>query len=59
MQLYIAEKPSVAKAISEQLGIKTRNKNHIECQNDSTVTWCFGHMLELKSTGFYLPVFKF
>jgi len=45
MRLFIAEKPSVAKAIAGELGITSKSKGYIEC-GQNTVTWCFGHMLE-------------
>lgn len=45
MRLFIAEKPSVAKAIAAALGVTGRGDGYLEC-GDSTVTWCFGHMLE-------------
>lgn len=46
MRLFIAEKPSVAKAIAGELGVTGKQNGFIECGNDR-VTWCFGHMLEL------------
>lgn len=46
MRLFIAEKPSVAKAIAEELGITDKTDGFITCGVDK-VTWCFGHMLEL------------
>lgn len=45
MRLFIAEKPSVAKAIAEVLGQTGKGKGYIECGSD-IVTWFFGHMLE-------------
>jgi len=45
MRLFIAEKPSVAKAIAGELGITGKGDGFIECGQDK-VTWCFGHMLE-------------
>ena len=46
MRLFIAEKPSVAKAIAEELGVTGKGEGFIECDADR-ITWCFGHMLEL------------
>ncbi|MCS8001702.1 DNA topoisomerase III [Pseudomonas aeruginosa] len=54
MRLFIAEKPSVAKAIVEELGQTGRGDGYIECGND-VVTWCFGHMLENVEPDAYLP----
>lgn len=45
MRLFIAEKPSVAKAIAEELGVTGKGDGYIECGADR-ITWCFGHMLE-------------
>ncbi|MEQ1620622.1 MAG: DNA topoisomerase 3 [Methylococcales bacterium] len=45
MRLFIAEKPSVAKAIAGELGATGKGDGFIECGQDK-VTWCFGHMLE-------------
>ena len=47
MRLFIAEKPSVARAIAESLGVSKKTKNYTECSDGSIVTWCFGHMFEL------------
>ncbi|MFI3256354.1 MAG: DNA topoisomerase [Psittacicella sp.] len=48
MKLFIAEKPSLAKAIADSLGIKNKNiQNGCYEQNDTKITWCVGHMLEL------------
>lgn len=45
MRLFIAEKPSVAKAIAAELGQTGKGDGFITC-GESTITWCFGHMLE-------------
>ena len=45
MRLFIAEKPSVAKAIAAELGQTGKGKGYIQCGSD-IVTWFFGHMLE-------------
>lgn len=46
MRLYIAEKPSLAKAIAQGLGGGKNGEGCIVC-GDNTVTWAFGHLLEL------------
>jgi len=46
MRLFIAEKPSLAKAIAEGLGGGSKYTGYIQCGSDK-VTHCFGHMLEL------------
>lgn len=64
MKLYIAEKPSVGKAIAENLGGKmipvrgTKGPTHIEVGNDTVVTWVFGHILEQCEPEDYDPAFK-
>lgn len=47
MKLYIAEKPSLARAIVDVLP-KPHKKNdgYIESGNGDIVTWCIGHLLE-------------
>ena len=55
MRLFIAEKPSVAKAIAEELGVVRRDASSITCQGDNIVTWCFGHLLEQAEPDDYLP----
>lgn len=55
MRLFIAEKPSVAKAIAEELGVVHRDASSITCKDDNIVTWCFGHLLEQAEPDDYLP----
>lgn len=45
MRLFIAEKPSLARAIADGLGKGRKEDGCIRC-GDDTVTWCFGHLLE-------------
>lgn len=49
MRLFIAEKPSLAKAIFEGLGGNpaTEKKNGYFEHGNDRVTWCFGHMLAI------------
>ncbi|UHD51763.1 toprim domain-containing protein (plasmid) [Proteus mirabilis] len=49
MRVFIAEKPSLAKAIFEGLGgnPNTEKKKGYFQHGDDVVTWCVGHMLEL------------
>lgn len=54
MRLFIAEKPSVAKAIAGELGTTGKGDGYIECGADK-VTWCFGHMLEQADPDEYTP----
>lgn len=55
MRLFIAEKPSVAKAIVAELDCVTRGDGFITCKDGSVVTWCFGHLLEQAEPDAYLP----
>lgn len=44
-RLFIAEKPSLGRAIANGLGKDKSNEGFISC-GDDIVTWCFGHILE-------------
>lgn len=47
MRLFIAEKPSLARAIADVLPKPHRKGDgFIECGNGQVVTWCIGHLLE-------------
>lgn len=47
MRLFIAEKPSLARAIADVLPQPHRRQDgYIACGNDQVVTWCIGHLLE-------------
>ncbi|MBQ9926378.1 MAG: DNA topoisomerase 3 [Lachnospiraceae bacterium] len=46
MQLVIAEKPSVAKSITEVLGATDRKDGYFE-GSGYLVSWCIGHLIEL------------
>lgn len=46
--LFIAEKPDLGRAIADAMpGAKVRGDGYIKVGNN-TITWCFGHLLELK-----------
>lgn len=46
MKLYIAEKPSLGRAIAAALPKPHKNhKTHIEVANGDVVSWCIGHIL--------------
>ena len=57
MRLFIAEKPSLGRAIADGLGGGRQGNGCIVCGED-TVTWCFGHLLELAAPEVYDPVWK-
>jgi len=47
MRLFIAEKPSLGRAIADVLPKPhRRGEGFIACGNDQIVTWCVGHLLE-------------
>lgn len=46
MRVFIAEKPSLGRAIAETIGTKKAHRGYIECTNGDIVTWCIGHLLE-------------
>jgi DNA topoisomerase-3 len=46
MRVFIAEKPSLAKAIAANFGAQFPKDGYIEITGNDVVTWCYGHMLE-------------
>lgn len=58
MRLFIAEKPSLARAIADVLPKPHRRQDgYIACGNDQVVTWCIGHLLEQAQPDQYDPRF--
>ena len=59
MRLFIAEKPSLGRAIADVLP-KPLNKGDgfIVAANGDTVSWCIGHLLEQVEPEAYDPVYK-
>lgn len=64
MRLFIAEKPSLGKAIAQFLPAKGVSKGpagkpptHIVA-GDDVVTWCFGHLLEMAEPESYSEAYK-
>lgn len=54
MRLFIAEKPSLARAIADVLPKPhRRGEGYIACGNDQMVTWCVGHLLEQAQPDYY------
>jgi DNA topoisomerase-3 len=47
MRLFIAEKPSLARAIADVLPGSQEKKNGYFAVGQDIVTWCYGHLLEL------------
>ena len=59
MKLYIAEKPSLAKAIADALPKPhKKQQGYIEVGNGDIVTWCIGHILEQAEPEAYDEKFK-
>lgn len=52
MQLVIAEKPSVARAIAGAVGAKGREGGYIESEG-YVITWCHGHLVDLSDPDGY------
>jgi DNA topoisomerase III len=47
MRLFIAEKPSLARAIAQALPLPQRRyREHLQCGGGNVVAWCVGHILE-------------
>ena len=46
MKVILAEKPSVAREIASVLGIQNKSNGYFENQR-FTVTWAFGHLVQL------------
>ncbi|OBX64340.1 hypothetical protein A9299_10055 [Moraxella osloensis] len=46
--LYIAEKPELGKAIAKGIGSNFKTENGFMSDGQNIITWCFGHVLELK-----------
>ena len=59
MRLFLAEKPSLARAIADALpGPQQRRDGFISCGGDNVVAWCAGHILELAPPDAYDPSYK-
>lgn len=59
MKLYIAEKPSLGRAIADALpGSKKKQQGFIELANGDVVSWCIGHLLEQAEPDAYDDAFK-
>ncbi|SMF06690.1 DNA topoisomerase-3 [Alteromonadaceae bacterium Bs31] len=59
MILYIAEKPSLGRAVAQVLPKPHRNGDgFIEVGNGDVVSWCIGHLLEQAEPDAYNPDYK-
>jgi DNA topoisomerase-3 len=57
-RLYIAEKPSLARAIADVLPAPRRREGYFETGPGDLVAWCAGHILELAAPDAYDPEYK-
>ena len=55
--VYLCEKPSQARDIARILGATNRTQHYLS-GNGVTVTWCFGHLLEMASPDRYGEEYK-
>lgn len=59
MRLYIAEKPSLGRAIADVLPKPhQKGEGFIRVANGDCVSWCIGHLLELEEPKAYDPAFE-
>ena len=59
MRLFIAEKPSLGRAIADVLPKPhQRGDGFIKCGDNDYVTWCVGHLLEQAEPDAYDARFK-
>ena len=59
MRLFIAEKPSLARAIAEALPApRSAGRLHIECGRGDVVAWCAGHILAMAPPEAYGDEYK-
>ena len=56
--LFIAEKPSVAKEFAKVLGVNGNAGNGYLESKDSIVTWCVGHLVTMSYPDAYDPALK-
>lgn len=63
MKLYIAEKPSLGRAIADALAshlnqAQKKQQGYIELTNGDVVSWCIGHLLEQAEPDAYNEAYK-
>ncbi|XOZ33835.1 DNA topoisomerase 3 [Halomonadaceae bacterium KBTZ08] len=59
MRLYIAEKPSLARAIATAFtNSPQRRQGYLDCGGSVRVSWCIGHLLEPIEPGDYRPEWR-
>jgi DNA topoisomerase-3 len=59
MRLFLAEKPSLGRAIADVLPPPhKKTRTFIECGDGNVVAWCAGHILETAPPEAYAPAYK-
>jgi DNA topoisomerase-3 len=56
--LFIAEKPSVAREFARAMGLKTANREGYLEAEEAVVTWCLGHLVKLSYPEAYDKSYK-
>jgi len=57
VKLFLCEKPSQARNIARVLGIRQQGDGYLQ-SNNTVVTWCFGHLLEMLPPDAYDKAYK-
>jgi DNA topoisomerase-3 len=55
MRVFITEKPMVATALAEYIGITGRAEGYFEVKGGDRVTWLYGHLIEHADPDVYIP----
>ena len=58
-QLYIAEKPSVAREFANALHLNAKQKDGYMESDEAIVTWCVGHLVTMSYPEAYDIAFHF
>ena len=56
--LYIAEKPSVAKEFAKALNLKTTQRDGYMESENAVITWCVGHLVTMSYPEAYDDKYK-
>jgi len=56
--LYIAEKPSVAREFARVLGLRTSNNDGYMESDEAIFTWCIGHLVTMSYPDAYDAIYK-
>lgn len=59
MRVFVAEKPSLGRAIADALGpVAEKGQGFIRLRSGDVVTWCIGHLLEQAQPEHYDPALQ-